>query len=231
MMMKIAAILFLLLLTSALAAAQEPPTYPQESAVFAYLQASTAALKAKTAKSNADALKLLDDIEENVKTLAGVATGTRPVVFPAEYLESLTLDADLLKKLAGQKHNPKSAADRKRIVAQLKDVDEDVAIKVVALKHGRGGSARLVEVTAHARKEAQDLGGYEVWYVPKGWASNSGAYKRFDGLSNPSSPPSMNLAPGNYLMWLSKGGAASNRQPVSIGGDGRTKRDLDLVAP
>ncbi|MEA2176525.1 MAG: hypothetical protein QOD00_4117 [Blastocatellia bacterium] len=80
--MKMAAILFLLLLTSALAVAQGPPTSPQENAVFAYLQASTAALKAKTVKSNAEDAKRLDDIEENVKTLAGVATGARPVVFP-----------------------------------------------------------------------------------------------------------------------------------------------------
>jgi hypothetical protein len=150
-MMKIGASLSLLLLTSVLAAAQDTPTYPQESAVFAYLQSSTSVLKAKTAKSNAEAAKLLDDIEANVKTLAGVATGARPVALPAEYLESLTLDADLLKRLAEQKYNPKSAADRKRRAAQLKDVDEDLAIKVVALKHGRGGSARLVEVTAHAR--------------------------------------------------------------------------------
>ena len=137
--------------------------------------------------------------------------------------------AELLKQQANQKS--KNPAEWKKLYEALQEVDSDLTVKAKHIKGGRGGGATLVQVLVRSKKDAQDVAGYEVWYVPKGWAADSSTFKRFDGLTDASNPPQMNLAPGNYFLWLSKGQPIPGRQPISLGGDGKTKREIDLVVP
>ncbi len=149
--------------------------------------------------------------------------------FPQEYLEGITLDADLLKKLAAQKSS--TAAQRTNLYEGLKEVESDLALKVSGPRDGNGNVARVVRVIVRAKKGDQELSAYEVWYVPKGWAKEQTAFKRFDGLTNPANPPSMNLAPGNYLIWLTKDQAVTARQPLSLGADSVDRREIDVPIP
>jgi hypothetical protein len=171
--------------------------------------------------------QLLNKITGNVKFLESMMTSDKPI--PKEYLESLALDLELLKKYAAQK--PKNRAEQEMLYEGLQEVDSDLTVKANHIKGGRGGGASLVQVLVRSKKDAQDVAGYEVWYVPKGWAADSLAFKRFDRLTDASNPPEMNLAPGNYFLWLSKGQPLPGRQPISLGGDGKAKREIDLTVP
>ena len=112
----------------------------------------------------------------------------------------------------------------------MKELESDLAIKVSGPRGG-GEVARVVEVSVRAKKGDQEVGAYEVWYVPRGWIDTPSAFRRFDRLTNPAKPPSMNLSPGNYFIWLNKEQLGTKPQPVSLGLDRETKREIELVVP
>jgi len=232
--MKIPKIALLLVLAHLFAYAQTPPP-PQatEHAIFDSYHDSLDALTRRfgiTSASpgiEADIAQSLKSISDNVKFLKSIINSGKPI--PKEYLESVALDAELLKKLSGQRS--KSKREKSRLYDGLKEVESDLAIKVGHVKKGRGDGVKLVQVFVHAKKGDQDVGAYQVWYVPKGWTNDSTKFNPFDRLTSPSNPTSMNLAPGNYFIWLSKGQPVTSRQPVSIGGDGKAIREIDLVVP
>jgi hypothetical protein len=214
------------------AIAQAPPGRAmQGGSVFESFHSSLSRLRDELGTGEVKATELLDKIGGSVAFLQGLTASSSNKEMPGEYLKSLTLDADLLKTLAEKRYSPDPKFDRTELYQRLEDVASDLEIKVATVKRGRGDEVKLIEVIVRAKKGEQEVGGFEVWYVPRGWANNPGQYRRFDSLSNPTNPPSMNLAPGNYLMWLSKGKDATQRQPVRIGGDGRVKREFDLVVP
>jgi len=176
-----------------------------------------------------DIVQSLANIGENVKFLDVAIRRSRNQV-PREYLESLSLDAELLKRLAKRDYN--SESERTRLYDGLKEVESDLELKVTG--PGRQGGAevvRLVEILVHARKGDQDVGAYEVWYVPKGLLREPSRFKRFDRLTDPSAPTSMKVAPGNYFIWLSKGSSLTDRKPVDIGVQGEARREIDVVVP
>jgi len=230
--MKIGVIFFLLFLSPPLVYSQLPVKNGQEHAVFNSFHGALGELtsrfgnKTDSGGYQPDIAELLDKITEHVKFLESVITSGKPI--PKEYLESVSLDGELLKRLA--RKESKSEPERKRLYEGLKEVESDLALKITG-KRGSSEVARVVQLLVHAKRGDQDVGAYEVWYVPRGWASDSSAFKRFDGLTNPSNPPSMNLAPGNYFVWLSKGQPVTERQPVSIGVNGEAKREIDVVVP
>ena len=203
----------------------------QGGSVFDSFHSSLSRLRDKLGTDDLKATGLLDKIGSSVTFLQGFTASSSNKEMPDEYLKSLKLDADLLKTLAGRKYSPNPKLDRTELHQRLEDVASDLEIKVNTIKRGRGGAVKLIEVIVHAKKGEQEVGGFEVWYVPRGWDNNPGQYSRFDRVSNPANPPAMNLAPGNYLMWLSKGKDATPRQLVRIGGDGKLKREVDLVVP
>lgn len=203
----------------------------QGGSVFESFHSSLSRLRDRLGTGDDKATGWLNKIESSVAFLQGLTTSSSGKEMPEEYLKSIKLDADLLKTLAEKRLSLDPKFDRTELYQGLEDVASDLEIKVATIKRSRGDAVKLIEVFVRAKKGEQEVGGFEVWYVPRGWANNPGQYRRFDSLSNPSNPPSMNLAPGNYLMWLSKGKDATQRQPVRIGGDGRTKREFDLVVP
>jgi hypothetical protein len=107
-------------------------------------------------------------------------------------------------------------------------VASDLEIKAAYIHSSRGTALRLVQVVVHTVKDSKELGGYEVWYVPKGWADDPGAFRRFGRLS---SPTYTDLAPGNYLMWVQKGEVSAAKQTFSVGKQGKSRDELDLVTP
>ncbi|HTG16924.1 MAG TPA: hypothetical protein VK747_16875 [Blastocatellia bacterium] len=231
--MKTAIIFFLLFSSLAAVYAQtahDPPG--QERAVFDTFHKALNDLtsrfggKPASAGIEADLAQSLENIADYVKFLESAITPAKPG--PKEYLESLALDAELLNRLARQES--KSAAEKKKLYDDLKEVESDLEIKLSGAR-GPSDVARVIQVLVRAKKGEQDVGAYEVWYVPRGRASDPSVFKRFDGLTNPSNPPSVNLAPGRYFVWLSKGKPVTERQPLEIRLDGQSPREIDVVVP
>jgi hypothetical protein len=165
----------------------------------------------------------LDSIESGVSLLEEIVRSQPNVRIPQEYTASLQLDAQLLANLTGLL-TPDSAS-RSSVYAGLADVALDIDIKVTYARSALTAGLRLVQVVVHTTRVDKEVGGYQVWYVPKGWADVKDQAKPFDRLS---SPTYMDLPPGNYLIWTLKGETKSTRQPISLGDDGRSRREIDL---
>ncbi len=167
----------------------------------------------------------LESISENVKYLEAAMNLGKPI--PPEYLEGVSLDAELLKKLAAQES--KTGLQRKDLYDGLKEVEANLTLKVTGPRSG-GDVTRVVEVLVRAKRGNQDVSAYQVWYVTKGWAKDTTKFKPFDRLTDPSNPSSMKLAPGNYFIWLGKN-RITDPQPVSIGANGETRREIEVPVP
>jgi hypothetical protein len=222
---------FLLLVVFANSYGQTPPEHRQVDAVFDSFHKSLDNLTKRFSKKSPHGIEAkisrsLDSISENVKFLEAVMTMAKPI--PKEYLDGVALNAELLKKLAQQKS--KTAPERKSLYDGLKEVESDLTLKVTGPRSG-GDVARVVEVFVHARKGAEAVGAYQVWYVTKGWAKDPSHSKPFDRLTDLSSPSSMKLAPGNYFIWLSKDGLVTQRQPASLGENGESQRVIHVPVP
>ena len=229
--MKTAATLFILFSSLQLASAQVPQELQERPVLDSFHRSidelnSRFGIKLTPAGFHADAIQALKKISQHVEVLEFVIGSQKQI--PKEYLDGIGLDAELLQRLARQE--AESELGRNRLSEGLKEVESDLDIKANVV---RGGAelVRLVQVLVHARKGDQELGAYEVWYVPKGWLSEPSVFKRFDRLTDPSNPSSMNLAPGNYFIWLSKGSFLTDRTPASVGVNGEVKREIDLVVP
>lgn len=171
----------------------------------------------------------LNQINQDVAFLQEQVASGELTPVPEQYLKSLALDADLLAELAARP-KPESTTQRQAMTEGVQAVAADLAIKVSHLKSRKKGPT-LVEVTVRAKGNGQDANDYEVWYVPKGWANKDAVFKRFDRLTNQDRPPRMFLPPGNYFVWLKKEPSKTPRQPLTVGGDGHAKREVELLIP
>jgi hypothetical protein len=210
--------------------AQEPPdTILSSDSIFASFAGSIANLRSRLPPNFSEAYNQVHPIDRSVSFLQQQINSHDLYPVPDQYLKSLALDADMLKTVA-DRNRPASSAERSSLLEVLQLIASDLAIKVAHLEHHNKGPA-LVEVTVRARTGGSEADDYEVWYVPKGWSNYSNAYKKFDQLTNHSLPPKMFLAPGNYVIWLSRPPSKTEPRPVTIGGDGRARRDIELLIP
>lgn len=229
--MKIAATVLILFSCLHVASAQVTQER-QKRAVFDSFHSSLVDLTGRFGHVSASeqfqtqAAQAIHQIDKHLRILEFVIENQKQV--PKEYLESLELDAEILKRLSAQE--AKSESERKRLSEILKEVESDLAIKADGV---RGGlfEVKLVEVLVHARKGDEEVGAYEVWYVPTALLSVPSRFKRFERLTDPSNPSRQDLAPGNYMIWLSKGSSSTARTLASVGVHGEPKHEIDLVVP
>lgn len=217
----------LLLCTSNLAVAQESLKKDSvDNKIFESIIKSASTLNITLGPSHSPSKRKLNDIQSNAKFLQDLFASTGESQLPPVYAQSLSLDAKILVRLV------KETRDRKyhksEVYADVQNVAVDLSIKVAHIKYSRGGAIKNIQVVVHTKRADQEVTGYEVWYVPKGWASEQSAFIRFDRVS---SPTSMDLAPGNYFIWLQSGQTKTSRLPVKLGGDGKSRRDIDLIVP
>lgn len=209
---------FLLLTALARGAASEPP---DEGAVFRALSAQTEKLRGLLGEPD-----VVARIEGHVGVLErarGAALGGR---ISAEYRDSLLADVALLESATAILQR----GERERAVAAVLDAEADLAIKRRHLEAGvgmSGGGLRTVRVTVRTMRGTQEERGHFVWFVARGWSNNLRRYARFDEMSSPTSAP---LAPGNYFMWLGEV-TGGGRQPIVVGGHGRSQQTIDLPLP
>jgi hypothetical protein len=138
------------------------------------------------------------------------------------YLDSLVVYENLLKEYA---ENNSKKLDEK-LKKGLKELDDELSVKIIFGKASRGSEITFIDVIVETLKDGQEKGDYEIWYVSKGWADEKSHYQRFDSLSTPAI---MNLPPGNYLIWTRKNGIVTEATPLSLGGDKRSRRVIQLI--
>jgi hypothetical protein len=117
-------------------------------------------------------------------------------------------------------HKPSQA----EYVPILKDVADDLQIKVDQAKSSSQHWASLINVEVYTIRKDQVVNGEEVYYVPKAWANVPQRHVRFRQLS---SPTNEHLPPARYEMRTN--GAVP--KTFTIGGDGRDRQRVDLVVP
>ena len=153
----------------------------------------------------------------------GAALGGR---VSTEYRESLLADAALLESAAAMLRS----GDRDRALVAVRDAEADLAIKREHVEAGlgfSGGGLRTVRVTVRTTRGTQEERGHFVWFVARGWVNDPRRYARFDEMSSPTAAP---LAPGNYFMWPGEA-TGGGRQPIVVGGHGRSQQTIDLPLP
>jgi len=180
--------------------------------------------------AQAEALRPLGDpavvarIEQHLGVLERARLAALGGRVGVEYRESLLADAALLDRALALLRS----GDRERARAAVVEAEADLAIKRSHVEAGvgfAGEGLRTVRVTVRTMRGAQEERGHFVWFVARAWIDDQRRYARFDEMSSPTTAP---LAPGNYIMWL---GEAGSRQPIVVGGHGRSQQTIDLALP
>lgn len=164
---------------------------------------------------------LLEDISRDISFLRAEWRGNAGSESPATYKASLEVNVALMSEVVKKKLPPKKA------LPVLQDVRDDLRVKAEDCRLNPQGWDALVEFTVHTKQAMQPVSGYEVWFVPKGWADKPEKWARFSSLSSPTAKP---LAPGRYMIRLKKESATAP-EPVTVGGEGKPKQDHDMRVP
>jgi hypothetical protein len=221
---------------------EETAKWDDYTPVFRDISAGLTALRS-TVGNNPEALQLLDDIGSRNAILKGewdkasneaweqiwgappssadwgAKTNERRwealTATPKAFLVSLQNNLLLLQSIINQqlKHEV--------MLPLLKDVAEDMRIKAGHCTHN--GWASLVTVTVVTKKNVEKVEGYEVAYVPSGWASDPRQWLDFPKLST----ALKDLPPGLYMMRIK--GCEPKR--VEIDGNGANKQEVELKVP
>jgi len=164
---------------------------------------------------------LLD--ESNVHlTLLSELSKNRNV--PRPYAESIAEDAAILQDI--RKHGIIGQPQYE----QIKAVNADLRIKADHAEMAPEAAFDTIEIVVHTRKNGQELGNYQIWYVKEAYRNDASKYQTFDRFS---SPASRKMPPGKYLMWAqaTDGSKAMGEKTPKEFGDGQAKVETDLGAP
>jgi hypothetical protein len=106
----------------------------------------------------------------------------------------------------------------------------DLEIKAENCRHSTDGLGKEIKVRVHTKAGGKEVGGYEVFFVPRGMLSMKSAHDRFGRQSSPTDEKI--LSPGRYVMWVRKDGVKGEEVTLRVGGGGETHFPVDLtVAP
>ena len=141
-----------------------------------------------------------------------------PSGMTGEYLQ--TLQADILL-IASALKEPTSSSAIEDYEEACRDLDVKVkhARKLSGIKETLGA---VIHVMVKAKRSGQEVAGYDVRCNPKRYRDRAGSMFPFN---NPTNDAHRDLPPGNYLIWLEKGGVKIREKPVSIG-DGDTDETI-----
>jgi hypothetical protein len=111
----------------------------------------------------------------------------------------------------------------------IAEVAADMRLKALNCLHSDDGLGKDIAVHVRTLSGTEEVGGYEIWCVPRALLRFEGSHIRFPRISSPS--VMANLSPGNYLLWVRKDGTISDRVPQAIGGGGEKQAEVDLLVP
>ena len=138
------------------------------------------------------------------------------------YLDGLRGDLRLLHRVK----KPKAGEDPMDI---LRDAALDLQLKSDNCRNSGDGLGKEIKVRVHTKAGGKEVGGYEVYYVPKGLLDIKSAQDRFPRESSPTDDRI--LCPGRYVVWARKKGFTGAPVTQGIGGHGETHVEVDLEVP
>jgi hypothetical protein len=139
-----------------------------------------------------------------------------------DYLESLRGDLRLLHRVK----KPKVGEEPMGI---LRDVALDLQLKGDNCRSSGDGLGKEIKVRVHTKAGGKEVGGFEVYYAPKGLLDIKSAHDRFPRQSSPTDDKI--LCPGRYAVWTRKKGFTGDPVTQGIGGHGETHLEVDLEVP
>ncbi len=147
--------------------------------------------------------------------------GGTPNVILDDYLRSITRSNELLTKAANEKPD--------RQLELVRDVALDLQIKADNCRNSKDGLGKIIRVQIRTKHDTQEVPGYEVWYVQKGYYDVPSAHERFHQQSSPTD--SLSLWPGRYAIWVRKDDFTGKPATIRIGGQGQKEIVVDLEVP
>ena len=179
--------------------------------------------------TNAEAVVLLAQIQTNASFLAAkwdvwfrkhVASAS--YTSGDDYLETLRADLRMLHRVK----KPKTGEEPLGI---LRDVALDLQLKGDNCRNSGDGLGKEIKVKIHTKAGGKEVGGFEIYYVPKGLLDIKSAHDRFPRQSSPTDDKI--LCPGRYAVWARKKGFTGDPVTQGIGGHGETHLEVDLEVP
>lgn len=164
---------------------------------------------------------LLTDIADDTMYLHDKWMSAKAEPSPAIYKSALEVNKSLLEEVVNK------GLSAEKALPILQDVRDDLRVKAEECKKSSRGWDSLIELTIITVKDLQPVSGYEVWFVPKGWADRPEKWERFPKLSSPSIK---RLAPGRYMFRLKKE-VEARAEPVTVGGEGKPRMEQDMRVP
>jgi hypothetical protein len=138
------------------------------------------------------------------------------------YLEGLRGDLRLLHRVK----KPKAGEDPMGV---LRDAALDLQLKSDNCRNSGDGLGKEIKVRIHTKAGGKEVGGFEVYYAPKGLLDIKSAHDRFPRQSSPTDEKI--LCPGRYAVWVRKKGFMGDPVTQGIGGHGETHLEVDLEVP
>jgi hypothetical protein len=190
---------------------------------------TTEALLKTVGATNVEAVVRLAQIQTNASFLAAkwdawfrkhVASAS--YTSGDDYLETLRGDLRMLHRVK----KPKAGEEPMGV---LRDVALDLQLKGDNCRSSGDGLGKEIKVRVHTKAGGKEVGGFEVYYAPKGLLDIKSAHDRFPRQSSPTDDKI--LCPGRYAVWARKKGFTGDPVTQGIGGHGETHLEVDLEVP
>ena len=202
---------------------------PDYWAVWRGLKMNTDGLLKTIGATNAEAALLLRQIQTNALFLedkwdawfkAHKQSGQYdPVDY---YLVILRADSRRLGDLKKEKNGVQT-------LDTVREVALDIQLKADNCRHSADGLGKEIKVKVHTKADDKEVGGFEVFCVPRGMLDVKSAHDRFARMSSPTDEKI--LVPGRYAMWVRRKQFTSEPITLGIGGHGETKLEVDIPVP
>jgi len=175
--------------------------------------------------SKDDKAKVRESLERSEVNLKYLQFKSKTEDVPEEYLETLNAAAEQLRTLRASSSLGKEGFER------LKDLEADLEVKATSAQQCKTEPFMKYGVTAKTKKGSAEVGGFEVWYVPKGDPDNTGKYTCLRGCAH-SSPVDGEAVAGIYYFWAQNPQNSQNKgerrkHTVECGGE----KELTLPTP
>jgi hypothetical protein len=168
---------------------------------------------------------LITEVDLSVRAIKNKWRAAPNKSIPADYLKSLRFQCEQLN-LAARERNRTTAREI------LRDIRDDLKIKERFSRSALTAAETLgaeLNVIVRTMRAGQEVNGYHVRLNPKRYANNQNPMYVF---SNPTSPTSRRLPPGNYRLWLEDiRGTVIRTIPVTIGADGDPEEVIRVDVP
>ena len=206
-----------------------------EDETFARLKRELDSLQNRTSQPEVSALNLQLSQDDKAKIRESLARSEENLKYlefkskvtdvPEEYLESLKATAEQLRSLETKGRLSKEDFNT------LKTLEADLDVKANSAQRCMTEPFSKYGVKAQTKKGSAEVGGFEVWYVPKGDPDNAKKYECLKGCAH-SSPVDGEAVAGIYYFWAQNPQNSQNkgeRRPHTVECNGA--KEITLPAP